>query len=96
MKDIIWSSTPLKNLILYALVRNKGVMSDVELLRLLQKDYEDLSEVKLGQTLMQLEIPGIIYVSRITKNKNRIELTKEGQELINSSYKKEGKESNYQ
>lgn len=95
MKDIIWSSTPLKNLILYALVRNKGVMSDVELLRLLQKDYEDLSEVKLSQTLMQLEIPGIIYVSRITKNKNRIELTKEAQELIKGSNRKEEKENGY-
>lgn len=95
MKEIIWSSTPLKNLIIYALVRNKGVMSDAELLRLLQKDYEDLSEVKLGQTLMQLEIPGIIHVSRITKNKNRIELTKDGQELVKGPNHKETKENNY-
>jgi DNA-binding HxlR family transcriptional regulator len=91
MKEIIWNSTPLKNLILYALIRNKGVMLDAELLRLLQKDYEDLSEVKLGQTLMQLEIPGLIHVSRITKNKNRIELTKDGQELIKSANNKEEK-----
>ena len=87
MKSKIWSSTPLKNLIIYALVRNKGVVVDSELLRLLQKDHSDLSEAKLNQVLMQLEVPGIIHVSRITKNKQRIELTKNGQDLFNSMKK---------
>ncbi|MHA1650425.1 MAG: hypothetical protein ACTSYB_09530 [Candidatus Helarchaeota archaeon] len=82
MKGKLWSPTPLKNLILYALVRNKGVVLDSELMRLLQKDVSDLSEAKLSQTLMQLEVPGIIHVARITKNKRRIELTKNGQELF--------------
>ncbi len=82
MRGKLWSSTPLKNLILYALVRNKGVVSDDELLRLLQKDYSDLSEAKLSQTLMQLEVPGLIHVSRITKSKKRIELTENGKEIF--------------
>ena len=88
MKEKVWSSTPLKNLILYALVRNKGVMIDAELQRLLLKDYPDISESKLSQTLMQLEIPGLIHVSRITKNKNRIELTKNGEEIFHNSGRK--------
>ena len=79
---MLWNPTPLKNLIIYALVRNKGVIVDSELLRLLQKDYSDLSPQKLSQTLMQLEVPGLIHVSRITKNKNRIELTKNGKNLF--------------
>ncbi|NVM54070.1 MAG: hypothetical protein HWN66_10255 [Candidatus Helarchaeota archaeon] len=87
MKGSIWNPTPLKNLILYALVRNKGVVLDAELLRLLQKDYSDLSESKLFQTLMQLEVPGLIHISRITKNKNRIELTRNGKELFKKMIK---------
>ena len=82
MKNKIWSPTPLKNLIIYALIRNKGVVTDSELLTLLKKDFADLSESKLSQTLMQLEVPGIIHVSRITKNKRRIELTNDGKELF--------------
>ncbi len=82
MKGVVWSPTPLKNLIIYALVRNKGVILDSELLRLLQKDFQDLSESKLAQTLMQLEVPGLIHLSRITKNKNRIELTSNGKYLF--------------
>ncbi|MHA1263769.1 MAG: hypothetical protein ACTSRS_00895 [Candidatus Helarchaeota archaeon] len=82
MKGMVWSPTPLKNLIIYALIRNKGVITDTELLRLLQKDYQDLSESKLSQTLMQLEVPGLIHLSRITKNKNRIELTRNGMDLF--------------
>ncbi|MFX1295535.1 MAG: hypothetical protein ACFFD2_11890 [Promethearchaeota archaeon] len=85
MKNKLWSSTPLKNLIIYALIRNKGVVSDSELLRLLQKDYHDLSESKLNETLMQLEVPGIIHVSRITKNKKRIEFTKNGKNLFTNT-----------
>ena len=87
MKGTIWNPTPLKNLILYALVRNKGVVLDSELMRLLQKDYQDLSESKLSQTLMQLEVPGLIHISRITKNKNRIELTSNGKELFKGMMK---------
>jgi len=87
MKDTLWNSTPLKNLILYALVRSKGVIIDSELQRLLQKDYPDLSEAKLSQTLMQLEIPGLIHVSRITKSKQRIELTKNGHEITQNHSK---------
>jgi len=84
MKDKSWSPTPLKNLILYALVKNKGVVLDAELYNMLQKDYQDLSETKLSRTLMQLEVPGLIHVSRITRNKRRIELTKNGKELFSS------------
>ena len=87
MKGTIWNPTPLKNLILYALVRNKGVVLDSELLRLLQKDYSGLSESKLAQTLMQLEIPGLINISRITKNKTKIELTKNGKDLFKKMMK---------
>ena len=87
MKGTIWNPTPLKNLILYALVRNKGVVLDSELMRLLQKDFQDLSEAKLSRTLMQLEIPGLIHISRITKNKNRIELTSHGKELFKGMMK---------
>ena len=87
MKGTIWNPTPLKNLILYALVRNKGVVLDSELLRLLQKDFTDLSESKLAKTLMQLEVPGLIHISRITKNKNRIELTSNGKELFKDMMK---------
>lgn len=87
MKGTLWNSTPLRNLVIYALVRNKGIILDSELLRLLQKDYPDLSESKLSQTLMQLEIPGLINISRITKNKTRIELTANGTELFKDMMK---------
>ncbi|MHA1310517.1 MAG: hypothetical protein ACTSWR_05605 [Candidatus Helarchaeota archaeon] len=75
MNNGLWNPTPIKDSIIFALLKNKGVITDQELLNLLKNEYKFMTMKDLQQILFKLEILGIIYVSRIVKNKNRIELT---------------------
>ena len=75
MYNGIWNATPTNDSIIYALQKNKGVITDQELLKILKNEYKFMTKKDLLEILLKLEILGVIYVSRIIKNKNRIELT---------------------
>jgi len=75
MNSSIWNPTPPIDSIIFALKKNKGVITDQELLKILESEYKYITKKDLQEILMKLEVLGIINVSRIVKNKNRIELT---------------------
>lgn len=79
----VWNATPMIDSIIFALKKNKGVMIDQELLKVLKNEYRYINQKELQELLLKLEVLGIVNVSRIVKNKNRIELTeKYKKELI--------------
>jgi hypothetical protein len=79
----VWNATPMIDSIIFALKKNKGVMVDQELLKVLKNEYKYVNQKELQEILLKLEVLGIVNVSRIVKNKNRIELTeKYKKELI--------------
>lgn len=82
MSEGIWNSTPIQDSIIFALKKNKGVMIDQDLLKILKNEYKFMNEKDLTLVLLKLEIQGVIYVSRIVKTKNRIELTEEYKKLL--------------
>jgi hypothetical protein len=58
------------------LQKKRGASIDTELYKALKKQNSDLSLKAFNETLMKLEIDGVIHVSSLTKNKRRIELMK--------------------
>jgi Fe2+ or Zn2+ uptake regulation protein len=56
------------------LYKKGGALTDEELYKTLEKEYGRLSHRELNKTLIRLEIHGVIHVSRLTKNKKRVEL----------------------
>ena len=70
-----WTSRPL-SLAIVEVLEKKGPMSDAELFDALKDTQEDLGFGMLNQTLMRLEVEGMIYVSWLTKGKRRVELVK--------------------
>lgn len=82
MANSIWISIPLKNLILNILDKRQGVILDDDLVRILEREYGELSPADLNRALMSLEINGKIHVSQITKTKRRIEKIRSGQEFL--------------
>ncbi|MBD3228578.1 MAG: hypothetical protein GF329_10355 [Candidatus Lokiarchaeota archaeon] len=75
MDNGIWHATPTLDSIIFALKKNKGVIVDQELLKILKNEYDYINKKELQELLLKMEVLGIIHVSRIVKNKNRIELT---------------------
>lgn len=69
-----WPALPLHTRIVEILLKREGVLTDTELYRDLRTSYGDLSLKEMNKTLICLEIEGIIHVSRLTKNKRRIEI----------------------
>jgi Fe2+ or Zn2+ uptake regulation protein len=82
MEQSYWNPLPLRNAILAILAKHQGMILDNELVALIEKEYGDVSPSTLNKALMDLEINGIIHVSRITKTKRRIEATKPGSEFL--------------
>ncbi|TFF88567.1 MAG: hypothetical protein EU549_02760 [Promethearchaeota archaeon] len=83
MDNGIWNATPTQDSIIFALKKNKGVIVDQDLLKILKNEYDYINKKELQEILLKMEVLGIIHVSRIVKNKNRIELTeKYKKELI--------------
>ena len=72
-----WNARPLYTQI-KELLERKGPMTDVELFGLVKGTHEGVGFGELNQTLMRMEIGGIIYVSGRIKGKRRVELTKQG------------------
>jgi hypothetical protein len=69
-------------MILSVLAKHQGVILDNELLAIIEKEYGEVSSSALNKAFMDLEINGIIHVSRITKTKRRIEAIKPGAEFL--------------
>ncbi len=67
---------PLRNLI-YERIKQQGNITDGELMNLLAKEGVAVTEPQFNKTLLDLEIYGLIRVGWITKDKRRIEATKE-------------------
>ena len=73
----IWKTHPIKNEIILTLIRHKGEMLDSDLLRNLQNHYSDINRNVLNKILFDLEVEMIVYVQRLRKNVNKIELRKD-------------------
>jgi Fe2+ or Zn2+ uptake regulation protein len=69
-----WPVFPLHTCIFEILLKKGGALTETELYQALRKSYGDLSFRELNKTLMSLEIEGMIYVFRLTKNIRRVEL----------------------
>lgn len=74
MKEIKWRNFPLKDLILQIIIKNKGMITDVDLYNSLIKEIKNFSTSDFSKSIMALEVAGLINVTRITKTKNKIEL----------------------
>ena len=70
----MWDVYPLRIALVVALTKKQGVSTDIELLDVLKKSYDDLSYKDINRVLMKLEVEGLIHVSSLTKTKRRVEL----------------------
>ncbi|MHA2059357.1 MAG: hypothetical protein ACW976_01070 [Candidatus Ranarchaeia archaeon] len=77
-----WRIIPLKNVILGILSKNNGIILDDTLITRVRKEYGEVSNKELNESLMQLELARLIHVSAITKTKRRIEFIKKGQQYL--------------
>lgn len=73
-KSAIWKIRPLKNEIILTLIKSKGEMLDVDLLRNLQMQFPELSRNELNRELFKLEVQMIIDVQKIRKNASKVAL----------------------
>ena len=64
---------PLRNIVLEK-IKEVGNLSDNELINNLEKDGVQITVADLNKTLLDLEIFGLVRVSWLTKDKQRIEL----------------------
>ena len=69
----IWKVHPVY-LTIIEILREKGSMTDTELLETLRVFYKDIGMDDLNKNLMAMEISGLIHVSSLTRGKRLIEL----------------------
>jgi Fe2+ or Zn2+ uptake regulation protein len=82
LEQKVWNALPLRNVILTILAKHQGVILDNEMEAIIEKEYGELSQSAINKALMDLEINGVIHVSRITKTKRRVEVIKPGAEFL--------------
>jgi Fe2+ or Zn2+ uptake regulation protein len=63
-------------LIVEALRKKQGTMTDIDLLKELHGVDEDIGLGDMMETLMKLEVDGLVHVYSLTKNRNRVELAR--------------------
>ncbi len=68
-----WKVHPVY-LTIIEILREKGSMTDTELLETLRVFYKDIGMDDLNKNLMAMEISGLIHVSSLTRGKRLIEL----------------------
>ena len=56
------------------ILEKKGSMSDIDLQKELESNFGEVSFRELNRELMQLELAGILWVSRLMKGKRLVEL----------------------
>lgn len=71
-----WNPQPIHTLIIEALQKKNGTMTGKELYRALTEINESISLSDMNESLMKLEVDGLVHVFSLTKNKNRVELVK--------------------
>jgi len=71
-----WRSQPLHSLIVEVLRKKQGTMIDSDLLKELHGVDEDIGIGDIMETLMKLEVDGLVHVYSLTKNRNRVELAR--------------------
>jgi hypothetical protein len=69
-----WPAQPLHTHIIEYLYIKKGKATDADLYQALTKTYGELSYRELNKALMNLEIHGLIHVSRLTTKLRQIEV----------------------
>lgn len=63
-------------MVIEILRKKQGTMIDSDLLKELRGVDEDISLGDMMETLMKLEVDGLINVYSLTKNRNRVELAR--------------------
>ncbi len=63
------------SLALLEVLEKKGSTSDVDLYKEVMSNFGEVSFRELNRELMNLELAGILWVSRLTKGKRLVELT---------------------
>jgi len=71
-----WSPQPIHTLIYEVLEKKQGNITDTDLYKALSGLDSSVSLNDMNTTLMKMEVDGLIHVYSLTKNKNRIELSK--------------------
>ena len=74
---------PLKNVI-YDLIKSKKNTTDVELIKLLEKQNIETSKNDINKVLLHLEILNLISVRWMGKNSKRIELSENKDQASNA------------
>ena len=74
---------PLKNVI-YDLIKSKKNTTDVELIKLLEKQNIETSKNDINKVLLHLEILNLISVRWMGKNSKRIELSENNDQTSNA------------
>ena len=71
-----WSPQPVHTLIYEILEKKQGNLTDTELYKALVDVDSNISQADMNATLMKMEVDGLLHVYSLTKNKNRVELSK--------------------
>ena len=71
-----WSPQPIHTLIYEVLEKKQGNVTDTDLYKALVDLDSSVSANDMNETLMKMEVDGLLHVYSLTKNKNRIELSK--------------------
>jgi len=72
----VWYPQPLYAALIELLQKKQGSVVDSDLYDALRKSYDDLSFAAFNETLMKLEVRGVVHVYNLTKNKRGVELVK--------------------
>jgi Fe2+ or Zn2+ uptake regulation protein len=69
----LWGPRTIQNVVV-EILQKKGAMTDGDLVSELRESYGDVSFREVNSILMKLEVQGVVRVSRLLKNKRRVEL----------------------
>lgn len=72
-----WSTIPT-HIAIIEILSKKGALTDTELYKEVKKVISDLSFRELNRAMLRLEVAGFIKVSRLMKEKRRVELKEAG------------------
>jgi Fe2+ or Zn2+ uptake regulation protein len=71
-----WNPQPIHTLIIEVLQKKQETMTDADLYKALTEINKEISFSDMNESLMKLEVDGFVHVFSLTKNKNRVELTR--------------------
>ena len=71
-----WGPQPVHTLIYEILEKKQGNMTDADLYKALVDLDSNVSQNDMNAALMRMEVDGLLHVYSLTKNKNRVELSR--------------------